>query len=88
MLLNASSTDFVKRALLICQWSPAMSQYPTSFLKFEIMPFPLLRFCGGLILKTKTFIFNFFIFVHNNVADGWNYRAKLQTNVRWYGTPP
>lgn len=59
-----------------------MSQYPTSFLQFEKVPFPLLRFYSGLIFKSKIFIFYFFNFVDNNVAVGWKYRAELQTNLK------
>lgn len=82
MLLNASQTDFDKRTLLISRWSTTLSQYPTSFLQFEKVPFPLLRFCSGLIFKSKIFIFYFFNFVDNNVAVGWKYRAELQTNLK------
>lgn len=59
-----------------------MSQYPTSFLQFEKVPFPLLRFYSGLIFKSKIVIFYFFNFVDNNVAVGWKYRAELQTNLK------
>lgn len=71
-----------KRTLLISRWSTTLSQYPTSFLQFEKVPFPLLRFCSGLIFKSKNFIFYFFNFVDNNVAVGWKYHAELQTNLK------